>query len=491
MNVLLIASEMREAKLIEHELAKRLPSLHLEAVCETRKGIERLTAAENIVAVLLDALPGDGDPLTVIRAVRTKNLPVAVIGLVLPADRDSGKELMDSGADEFILKGPGFSDSVAAALRRRCVPDDPGRSPGNPAPKVLYAASVAGFPGGLALPSEGDTAGATRVLIRIGADLQEKLRSAEASYQRMTGELEEEHRLPDRGGELPDPQSGGQPEPIDALRPEDARDDEGTEFRTGIPQNGAQKQEAEEERRRLLEELHELEIQVGRRTEELRRERELSEERRMAIRQKLAAVDDMRLRLEMAVLEEEQRHQQEVQQYASEMLRRENQKHELERRLEDAQAENARLQENLRQTEAQMAAQLEQHRLETKRWESAALSLQQLSLEHQQALAQLASSRLELQKYRDERTEWASARAELESQVRTLEEEWELSRHNQKIVSEEKENCLSELHSSKIELQNARSHIELMHDLVREAAAYCQLLVVKLKEFPDIYGQKP
>jgi hypothetical protein len=120
------------------------------------------------------------------------------------------------------------------------------------------------------------------------------------------------------------------------------------------------------------------------------------------------------------VLEGEQQRRKLSEQHAAELSRSEDVRRELEKRYQNGAAENARLQASLRAGEDRIAGLLEQHRMETGRWESAGLALEQqnralqervaqleeanssLEREHGELLAQLEASRIGLENHAGE-----------------------------------------------------------------------------------------
>ena len=153
MNILMVTQNINDARFIEHELPKRISGAHIKTARKVPHATE-LSSPGAFSAVLLDPMLYEGDPIAAIRAVRAENGPIVIVGLV--QDLDSGTRLVHSGANDFVIKVPGFVDDLAAVLRRACA-DEP----------EFYAIGGTAWTRMLARSSlKPDTAGATRVLVR-------------------------------------------------------------------------------------------------------------------------------------------------------------------------------------------------------------------------------------------------------------------------------------------------------------------------------------
>jgi DNA-binding NarL/FixJ family response regulator len=483
MNVLLVTPNRQDAGFIENELAKRIPDLHVHVAREVELAIQHLASPGGFSAVLLDATLSDGDPAAVIRAAREQNSPVAVIGLVADAELNSGIKLLESGADNFVIKGEGFADGLAAVLPRGSAS----------APRVLYAAGSTDSAAALARASlKRNTAGATRVLIRndeseaggpystaVDASLMQRLHQAEILSRQMEKEVQAEaywplehelseleqrqNRAEDKHTRLQPafqqtegersrflqsdtgqvPSAAGyanQPGTAEVQREDlhrERRVDEPPTAEMPAGDDFANRLEsAEKEKERLLNLVQRLEVRIAGKTEELRREREQWNLFRGALNQKLASIESRHAGLERVVAEEKQRQQKLLVQHSAEMSRSENARLELEKRFQGATEENARLHDSLKAAESKIAGSIEQHRVKTERLESARLAMEQQSRELQEEIARLEEANRMLSVERDGLlAQLETVRLEHENQTDALAGELSLiiEKHNQAV----------------------------------------------------------
>ena len=402
MNVLLVTKNPQDAGIIETELAKRIPGLHIDTAREVPHAIRRLTSPGGFSAVLLDASPHEADSIALIQAAHAEAGPTAVIALVAATDPDSGTRLVNSGADDYVIRNAGFVDSLASVLRRACAG----------APRILY--SIGGVDS-TAVPDRRSakpiTAAATRVLVRNGegspagrhadrtdADPEENLPGGEALSDLMEKARREMEAL-SLDGPLPELELE---QPI--MKEESSRPRE-----HDLEQ---QLQAVENENARLLQILRELEIQSVSKTEELQREREQWGLFRLALNRKLTAIENKHAGLERAVHEEEQQKRKLAEAHAAEMSRSENTRYAWEKWYRGAAEENVRLKEALQAAEARVANCLEQHRLETAQWETERLAAEQRNRELQERIALMEKSNAKLEHERRELGNHADAMAE-------------------------------------------------------------------------------
>ncbi len=402
MNVLLVTKNPRDAGIIETELAKRIPGLHIETARDVPHAIRRLASPGGFSAMLLDAAPHEADSIALIQAAHAEAGSTAVIALVAATDPDSGTRLVNSGADDYVVRNAGFVNSLAAVLRRAC----------SGAPRILYAMgdvdSTAGPDRRSAKPL---TAAATRVLVRNGeesptgrhadrtdADAEENLPDGEALSYLMEKALRETDALS-----------------LDVPLPESTLEQPIIETESPRPREHnleQQLQAVENENARLLQILRELEIQNVGKTEELQRKREQWSQFLLALNRKLTAIENRHAGLERAVHEEEQQKLKLAEEHAAEMLCSENTRHAWEERYRGAAEENVRLKDALQAAEARIANGLEQHRLETAQWESQRLATEQRDRELQERIALMEKSNGRLEHERRELRNHADAMAE-------------------------------------------------------------------------------
>lgn len=178
MNVLLVTETIPEARALEHELVRLLPSLNLDTVQAHQEAIGRLASSKPYAAVLLDDARADL-VISVARASRTSGNHPLIICLVGSENSTLAKDLLAAGADDYVAKGLGFANRLASILSGVSVTDD--RLHGGRSFRILYGSrpdspDVIATGGG----STRDRAGATRVLIRSNAHPQEWQRLEEA-----------------------------------------------------------------------------------------------------------------------------------------------------------------------------------------------------------------------------------------------------------------------------------------------------------------------
>ena len=401
MNVLLVTKNPQDAGIIETELAKRIPGLHIDTARDVPHAIRRLASPGGFSAMLLDAAPHEADSIALIQAARAEAGHTAVIALVAATDPDSGTRLVNVGADDYVVRNAGFVSSLAAVLRRACAG----------APRILYAmGDIDSTTGPDRRSAKPRTAAATRVLVRNGeespagrhadrtdVDVEESLPDGEALSYLMEKALRETEALSLDG---PLPESALQPI-MEAESPRPREHD-----------LGQQLQAVENENARLLQILRELEIQNVGKTEELQRKREQWSLFLLALNRKLTAIENRHAGLERAVHEEEQQKLKLAEAHAAEMLLSENTQHAWEERYRGAAEENVRLKDALQAAEARLANGLEQNRLETAQWESERLATEQRDRELQERLALIEKSNARLEHERRELRSHADAMAE-------------------------------------------------------------------------------
>jgi DNA-binding response OmpR family regulator len=363
MNVLLVTENDKDAWLVGYELAKRMPGLRVEVEREIQHAGARLASAGGFDAMLLDVELNEGDPNGLVRALRAEKNPIVIIGLVGDADIGSGKKLVASGADDFVMRGAGFIESLTAVLRRASGFRYPAQTEAC-TPKALYSIRVAEARS----PSTSAAGGATLSFIRNnerertadGGPVQEPEPALHSSANGPLGverwpEGTEEEWL--RLQEALQTAQTTLDEQSKRFRSERATlQTEWEQFRNQYDAAGKQKKveegssagqeqelrlrEAEQERIRLQEVLRGLENKLLGKTEELRREREQWDLWRQEFKQKLLDIENRRASLERAALEEKQRH-------AAERAEWRSVQHELERRI-------ASLEEKLRSASSTM-----------------------------------------------------------------------------------------------------------------------------------------
>jgi DNA-binding response OmpR family regulator len=118
MNVLYVTGHLSDADFIEHELGKIAPHIRID-VSPTYDDVLALVAMPGRYdAVLLDPVLPGGEGLRLIARIREHKLPLAVVAMTGPADEDPPLQVLQAGADDYIVKRPHFVDSIPWILQR-------------------------------------------------------------------------------------------------------------------------------------------------------------------------------------------------------------------------------------------------------------------------------------------------------------------------------------------------------------------------------------
>ncbi len=370
MNILFVTENTPDAGLIERELTGLIPDLHLAVSLDVQEAIGLSTVPGRFSAVLLDSVLNTGDPLAIIRALRARNAPIAIIGLAAPTDPASVVKFMEAGADDYVFKRTGFVGTLAAIVQRACGRYDSAKD-GKSSPGVPSASEGAETPRESATPAmrfkpapiRRDTTGATSFLLR---NVSEPTRARKLKIERDAF--------------------------LKALRASNTN-------RIKLKQ---QLRAAEEERCRLQEGVQALESRLAHQAEEFRAEREQSDLWRVTLKQRLAAVEHSRATIEQMVLLERPRQEQPSGHYFDYASRIENTRQELEQERRRAEKENARLRASLHAAEAQIGSQAERQRAQQEQWESMRLVLEQQRQDLESRVVALEEARRALElKYRE------------------------------------------------------------------------------------------
>jgi hypothetical protein len=325
-NVLLITHDPKHAGLIGSELATFMPELHLDvypaipAVADIPPSLQ---------AVVLDAPMRQGNPVAFLKELRSQGCPIVILVLAGPADLDLVAEMMEAGADDYVIKRTGFVAALYSLLSRLC-----GREQ---APKLLYITeAAAGNRAVRSAPSprpatqdRRDFGGATRFLLREAPEIQ-----------------------------APRGNRGPEPAPPDPALAEQLR-------------------VAQTERALLEENLRSMENRLSQQAEEFLAERQRWERWRAAVTAQLAAVDQSRAAIEEIVREENARQELLEMQIAELGSRVERSTKEMKQVLQRAEEESARLRAELDGAGARVAAEAERFRVEKEEWESSRRALEE------------------------------------------------------------------------------------------------------------------
>ncbi len=118
MKILHITASLRDADFIEHELAAIAPDFRVAVSPTVQDAAARLEPPGAFDAILLDMQLPDGDPTGIITHVRQKGFPLAVVVMLGSGIKEPPMEALKAGANDYIVKRPGFVGQLPGILRR-------------------------------------------------------------------------------------------------------------------------------------------------------------------------------------------------------------------------------------------------------------------------------------------------------------------------------------------------------------------------------------
>lgn len=139
MKVLYLEDDSRDADLVRRELAKKAPYIKIEtapSLAEARKILKEPALFDLVLADL--HLP-DGTGLDLLREIRTREIPVAVVILTGHGDEETAVSVIKAGADDYLPKRPGFTDFLPQTLEDAFERFDRDRTHRGHPLRVLYA----------------------------------------------------------------------------------------------------------------------------------------------------------------------------------------------------------------------------------------------------------------------------------------------------------------------------------------------------------------
>ncbi|MFH1574553.1 MAG: response regulator, partial [Acidobacteriota bacterium] len=104
MKLLYVTGHLRDADFIEHEMHRLVPDSRLDVSPNIEDALQRLSAARDYDAVLVDATLPDGPSVRLILDIRQKALPLAVVVLIGSNDENPPLPALQAGADDYIVK---------------------------------------------------------------------------------------------------------------------------------------------------------------------------------------------------------------------------------------------------------------------------------------------------------------------------------------------------------------------------------------------------
>lgn len=111
MKVLYVEDDANDADLVKRELARKAPHIDIENVQSITEARRRLLEkGQHYDLVLADLHLPDGTGLELLREIRTREIPVAVVILTGYGDEETVVSVIKAGADDYLPKRPGFTD---------------------------------------------------------------------------------------------------------------------------------------------------------------------------------------------------------------------------------------------------------------------------------------------------------------------------------------------------------------------------------------------
>jgi DNA-binding response OmpR family regulator len=118
MNVLYVTGRLSDADFIEHELGKIAPHIRIDVSPTCDDVLARVAVPGRYDAVLLDPVLPGGESLRQIARIREHRLPLAIVVMTGPYDEDPPLQVLQAGADDYIVRRPHFVDSIPWILQR-------------------------------------------------------------------------------------------------------------------------------------------------------------------------------------------------------------------------------------------------------------------------------------------------------------------------------------------------------------------------------------
>jgi PAS domain S-box-containing protein len=118
MKLLYVEDNPVDVDLTSHQLSKDAPAFQLETAATLKDARSRLEglASEPLDLVLVDVRLTDGDGLSLLREIREKALPVAVVIVTGTGDEDVAVAALKGGADDYVAKRQGYLERLSLTL---------------------------------------------------------------------------------------------------------------------------------------------------------------------------------------------------------------------------------------------------------------------------------------------------------------------------------------------------------------------------------------
>jgi putative nucleotidyltransferase with HDIG domain len=116
MKVLYVEDDTNDADLVKRELARKAPHIDIENVQSMAEARRHLLEKGHYDLVLADLHLPDGTGLDLLREIRTREIPVAVVILTGHGDEETVVSVIKAGADDYLPKRLGFTDFLPQTL---------------------------------------------------------------------------------------------------------------------------------------------------------------------------------------------------------------------------------------------------------------------------------------------------------------------------------------------------------------------------------------
>lgn len=117
--ILYVEDDPADAGPVRQVLARCTPESALEVVSTLSEAIKRLaSAAETHDLVLVNLRLSGGSGLDFLAQIRAQGLPLVVVLLIAPGERGSAIDALRAGADDYLIKHPGYLFELPATLEK-------------------------------------------------------------------------------------------------------------------------------------------------------------------------------------------------------------------------------------------------------------------------------------------------------------------------------------------------------------------------------------
>ena len=145
MRVLYVEDNPIDADLMQHELARHAPDIHIDVAGSVKGALAQLAGASagGYDLVLADQRLPDGDGLSLLMRVRDQGLPVAVVLITGSGDEELVVAALKAGADDYVVKRGDYLVHLPAVLKNVLTRRRAEATRGTRPLRVLYAEHTA------------------------------------------------------------------------------------------------------------------------------------------------------------------------------------------------------------------------------------------------------------------------------------------------------------------------------------------------------------